>query len=67
MGVISDGAYGVPEGLVFGFPVTTEGGDYRIVQGLTVDAFARNMIDANVRELNEELAVVKPLLPALFG
>jgi malate dehydrogenase len=67
MGVTSDGAYGVPEGMVFGFPVTTEGGDYRIVRDLTVDAFARAMIDANVRELNEELDVVKPLLPALFG
>ena len=67
MGVVSDGAYGVPEGLVFGFPVTTEGGDYRIVEGLTIDAFARGMIDANVRELVEERDVVKALLPALFA
>ena len=67
MGVLSDGAYGVPEGLVFGFPVTTVNGDYRIVPGLTIDAFTRRMIDANAHELLAELAIVKPLLPALFA
>lgn len=67
MGVVSDGSYGVPEGLVFGFPVTIEGGDYRIVQGLALDAFARDMIVANVRELTEELEAVRVQLPALFG
>jgi malate dehydrogenase len=66
MGVMSDGTYGVPEGLIFGFPVTTEKGEYRIVPGLTIDAFARRMIDANVSELLAELSIVKPLLPALF-
>lgn len=67
MGVASDGAYGVPAGLVFGFPVTVANGDYRIVRDLAIDDFARGMIDANVRELTEELAVAKALLPALFG
>lgn len=67
MGVVSDGAYGVPAGLVFGFPVITDRGDYRIVPGLAVDAFARGMIDVNVRELTAELEIVKPLLPELFG
>ncbi len=67
MGVASDGAYGVPEGLVFGFPVTIEDGRYEIVRGLAVDDLSRRMIDANVRELLDELTVVKPLLPALFA
>jgi malate dehydrogenase len=66
MGVVSEGAYGVPEGLFFGYPVTTEGGDYRIVEGLTIDAFARAMIDTNTRELVAEREVVKALLPGLF-
>jgi malate dehydrogenase len=67
MGVVSDGAYGVPEGLVFGLPVICEGGTYRIVADLTIDDFARNKIAANVQELEAEVAVVKPLLPQLFG
>jgi malate dehydrogenase len=67
MGVASDGAYGVPEGLVFGFPVTIERGVHRIVRDLAIDDFARRMIDANVRELVEELEVAKGLLPSLFG
>jgi malate dehydrogenase len=66
MGVVSDGAYGVPEGLVFGFPVTCSGGDYQIVADLAIDAFALEKIKTNVQELQAELAVVKPLLPDLF-
>ena len=66
MGVVSDGAYGVPEGLVFGFPVICDGGDYQIVANLTIDAFALEKIQTNVQELQAELAVVKPLLPELF-
>ena len=66
MGVVSDGAYGVPGGLVFGFPVTTEACDWRIVRGLAIDDFARRMIDANVRELQAELDMVRSLLPKLF-
>lgn len=67
MGVVSDGAYGVPVGLVFGFPVICDGGDYRIVADLAIDAFARAKMDANVQELQSEMAVVKPLLPELFN
>jgi malate dehydrogenase len=66
MGVVSDGSYGVPEGLVFGFPVVCKDGDYRIVADLPIDAFARQIIDANVLELQSEMHVVKPLLPDLF-
>lgn len=66
MGVVSDGAYGVPEGLVFGFPVICDGGDYQIVADLAIDAFALEKIKTNVQELQAELAVVKPLLPELF-
>lgn len=66
MGVVSDGSYGVPEGLVFGFPVMCDGGDYQIVADLTIDAFARDKIKANVQELQSEMAVVRPLLPDLF-
>lgn len=66
MGVVSDGSYGVPEGLVFGFPVICNAGHYRIVANLDLDAFTREMIAANVRELQSEIAEVKPLLPTLF-
>lgn len=66
MGVVSDGSYGVPEGLVFGFPVVCSGGDYQIVADLAIDAFALEKIKTNVQELQAELAVVKPLLPDLF-
>jgi len=66
MGVASDGAYGVPEGLVFGFPVRCNAGDYCIVDDLAPDAFARARLDANVSELQAEIAVVRPLLPDLF-
>jgi len=67
MGVVSDGSYGVPAGLVFGFPVTCDNGDYRIVADLTIDSFTREKIHANVQELQAEIAVVKPLLPDIFS
>jgi malate dehydrogenase len=54
MAVPSDGSYGVPEGLVSGFPCTTSGGDYQIVAGLDVDDFSRRRIDASVAELAGE-------------
>ncbi len=66
MGVPSDGAYGVPEGLVFGFPVTVEDGRWRIVRDLPLDDATRGAIDANVRELTEELEVARGALPDLF-
>jgi malate dehydrogenase len=54
MGVRSDGSYGVPEGLICGFPCTCENGRYEIVQGLELDEFSREKIDASVAELVAE-------------
>jgi malate dehydrogenase len=51
MGVASDGSYDVPEGLISGFPCTCENGQYEIVEGLEIDAFSREKIDASVAEL----------------
>src|SRR5580704_2482887 len=59
MGVPSDGSYGVPEGLITGFPCTCSGGAYEIVQGLDLDEFSRARIDASVAELTEERDTVK--------
>jgi malate dehydrogenase len=60
-GVVSDGSYGVPEGLISSFPVTSTGGDYEIVQGLEIDEFSRARIDASVAELAEEREAVRAL------
>jgi len=60
-GVVSDGSYGVPAGLVSSFPVTSEGGDWQIVEGLEIDGFSRARIDASVAELAEERAAVESL------
>lgn len=61
MAVRSDGSYGVPEGIVSSFPVTTSGGDWNIVQGLEIDDFSRGRIDASVAELQEEKDAVTQL------
>lgn len=61
MAVVSDGSYGVPEGLVSSFPVTTANGDWEIVQGLDIDDFSRGRIDASVAELADEKAAVTEL------
>jgi malate dehydrogenase len=61
MAVCSDGSYGVPEGLISSFPVTTRGGDWAIVQGLEIDDFSRGRIDASTAELAEERDAVKGL------
>jgi malate dehydrogenase len=61
MGVVSDGSYGVPEGLVSSFPVTCENGAWQIVQGLDVNDFSRARIDASVAELAEERDAVREL------
>ncbi len=61
MAVVSDGSYGVPEGLVSSFPVTTQGGDWQIVQGLDIDDFSRSRIDASTAELGEERDAVRDL------
>jgi malate dehydrogenase len=62
MGVPSDGSYGIPEGIVFGFPVTTQNGEYTIVQGLPIDEFSQERINLTLNELNEERAGVAHLL-----
>ncbi|MBB5850006.1 malate dehydrogenase [Amycolatopsis umgeniensis] len=59
--VVSDGSYGVPEGLISSFPVTAANGEYKIVQGLEIDDFSRARIDASVNELAEERDAVKKL------
>lgn len=63
MGVVSDGSYDVPEGLVSGFPVTTDGaGGWDIVRGLELSDYARERIDASVAELESERDAVRDLL-----
>ena len=62
MAVPGDGSYGIPEGLVYSFPVTIDNGAYRIVQGLDVDEFSRGRMDATRAELEEERDAVKDLL-----
>ncbi len=59
--IVSDGSYGVPEGLISSFPVTVGNGRYEIVRGLDIDAFSRERIDASVTELAEERDTVRRL------
>ncbi|VDM92730.1 unnamed protein product, partial [Litomosoides sigmodontis] len=54
MGIPSDGSYGIPKGLMFSFPVTISGGEYKIVQGLHFDEFAKEKIAVTQKELEEE-------------
>ena len=61
MAVHSDGSYGVPEGLVSSFPVTTSGGGWHIVQGLEIDDFSRGRIDKSTAELDDERKAVTEL------
>jgi malate dehydrogenase len=60
-GVVSDGSYGVPEGIISSFPVTAKDGRFEIVQGLDINDFSRSRIDASVKELIEERDAVKAL------
>jgi malate dehydrogenase len=61
MAVRSDGSYGIPEGLIYSFPVTTRDGEWEIVQGLEIDDFSRARMDATAKELIEERDAVKEL------
>jgi malate dehydrogenase len=61
MAVCSDGSYGVPEGLISGYPVTTKAGNWSIVEGLELDAFSQSRLDATVAELAEERDAVAEL------
>jgi malate dehydrogenase len=62
MGIPSDGSYGIPAGVIYGFPVTCRGGRYEIVQGLAINEFSRSRMDATYKELTEERDGVKDLL-----
>lgn len=63
MGIPSDGSYGIAEGLIYSFPVTCENGEYTIVQGLEVNEFSQNLMQATETELSEERDGVAHLLP----
>ena len=62
MGIPSDGSYGIPEGVIYSYPVVCRDGRYEIVQGLSIDAFSRARMDATHKELLEERDGVKDLL-----
>lgn len=62
MAVPADGSYGIPEGLIFSFPVTCQDGDYAIVPGLTIDAFSRARLAATQKELEEERDALAEIL-----
>ena len=62
MAVPSDGSYGIPAGVIYGFPVTCRNGDYQIVQGLAINDFSRARMDATHKELLEERDGVKELI-----
>src|SRR3954462_10218422 len=62
MGIPSDGSYGIAEGLVYGYPVTTRSGSFQIVKAIEVSEFSRKRMDATLKELHEERDGVKSLL-----
>jgi malate dehydrogenase len=62
MGVPSDGSYGIPEGVLYGYPVTCRDGRYEIVKGIEVSEFSRKRMDATLKELHEERDGVRHLL-----
>jgi malate dehydrogenase len=62
MAVPSDGSYGIKEGVIYSYPVTTQNGEYTVVQGLSVDEFSRKRMDLSEQELREERDGVKDLL-----
>jgi malate dehydrogenase len=62
MGIPSDGQYGIPKDIIFGFPVTTQNGEYKLVEGLPIDAFSQERINITLKELQEEQQGVAHLL-----
>jgi malate dehydrogenase len=62
MGIPSDGQYGIPKDTMFGYAVTCEGGEYKVVEGLEVDAFSQERINITLKELQDEQAGVAHLL-----
>jgi len=62
MGIPSNGDYGIPKDVMFGFPVTTKDGKYEVVQGLAIDEFSQERINKTLKELQDEQAGVAHLL-----
>ena len=62
MAIPADGSYGIAPGVVYSYPCTCKGGRYEIVQGLAIDDFSRQKMDATDRELREERAAIEELL-----
>jgi malate dehydrogenase len=62
MGIPSDGQYGIPKDTMFGFAVTCEGGEYKLVEGLTIDAFSQERINKTLAELQDEQKGVAHLI-----
>ena len=62
MGIVSDGSYGIPEGMIYGMPCTTANGKWERVTGLEIDAFSREKMDFTLKELTEERDGIKHLL-----
>jgi len=63
--VCSDGSYGIAKGIIASMPIRTlDNGTWEVVQGLPIDAFSREKIDASVAELLEEREAVKDLIPS---
>jgi malate dehydrogenase len=62
MGIPSDGSYGIPEGVIYGHPVTCKNGEFQIVKGIDISDFARARMNATLKELHEERDGVKHLL-----
>jgi malate dehydrogenase len=62
MGVPSDGSYGIPAGIVFGFPCECKGGKFTIIQGLEIDEYSREKINITLKELTDEAEAVKDML-----
>jgi malate dehydrogenase len=61
MGIPSDGSYGIPEGVIYGYPVTCSNGTYQIVPGLEISEFSRARMQATLKELHEERDAIKHL------
>ena len=62
MGVPSDGSYGIPEGVVFGFPCECKDGQFKIIQGLEIDEYSKGKIAITLKELEDERAAVADML-----
>ena len=62
MGICSDGSYGIPEGMIYGFPCVCANGKFEMIKGLEIDAYSRERMDFTLKELNEERDAIKHLL-----